>query len=537
MKALTKNKLAMGVGAIVGCMGMVPVANAVHFAPDGLGDALVNYYNVQERRTTLINYTNTSDKTIAMRVRLHEARNSRSVDFTVILSPYDVWNATIADGGGDVGPVIFTADNSCTIPRISQDGANPTRLKDAFIDAGVTDLTAMREGYVAAIVMGSKDGEPLTCQNGVSADDPDSETEFFVNKRIGGYAALLAQYPNYTNNAIKGVYNLLNVPLGQNAAAGMTTLADFFSSARPSAPYSSGAVPDYLPAALNGANLINLVTLQLDPGVIDGLGGMTPEQKYLASFNLPTLASANTFAYLLLGDNAVLSSDTPVNRVGAQAVSYLFARTNVINMWTAFQGATWDTATDLVVQSYVKQFYVDDGANPFSGRYPWKPGVPPLYAIDNGVATGPFASPFDGERSCDRVSWDIWDREENMDETPDSGRFSPTPAATDALCFETNRISFNKSYALGQPLAYNINSVFDNGWIDLDLRGAGNIYGTGQRPYNPIGAAPYYYGLPVDSFAFTTRVRDDGLNEAIIVPSAYKRNPEFNSVTMQINSY
>jgi len=533
MKILTKNKLAMCVGAIVGSMAMVPAANAVNLASDGLGDALVNYYNVQDGRTTLINYTNTSDQTIAMRVRLHEARNSRSVDFTVILSPYDVWNATITDGGAGVGPVIFTGDQSCTIPAISQDGANPTPLTAAFVNAGVTDLNATREGYVAAIVMGSKKGEPLTCRNSASADDPDSETEYFLNKRPGGYAALLGQYPGYTNNAIKGVYNLLNIPLGQNAAGGMTTLADFFSSARPSAPNSGNVAPGYPSYALSGGNLINLMTLQLDPGVIDGLGPMTPEQRYLASFNLPTLASANTFAYLLLEDNAVLSSDPPVNRVGAQAVSYLFARTNVINMWTAFSG-DWDTATDLVVQSYVKQFYVDDATNPFSGRYPWKPGVPPANAINNGVATGPFASPYSNGESCDRVTWTIWDREENVDWSDDAGRFSPTPAETDALCFETNRITFNESYALGQPFAYNINSIFNNGWIDLDLRGTGNIYGAGQVPYTPIGSAPYYYGLPVESLAFTTRIRPDGLNEAIIVPSAYKRNPEVNSVQILV---
>lgn len=535
MKLLAKKKLAMCVGAIVGGLGLAPAANAVHLSTDGLGDALLNYYNVRDGRTTLINYTNTSDSTIAMRVRIHEAINSRSVDFTVILSPYDVWNATIADGGTAVGPVIFTADQSCTIPAISQDAQNPTVLTQGFVNAGVTNIDATREGYVEAIVMGAKTGEPLTCANGVSPADPDSETELFVNRRANAYSNLLTAYPLYVNNAIKGVYNLLNIPLGQNAASEMTTLADFFSTAAPSAPYQTvpASTPNYPTDATIGGNLRSLITLQMDPAAIDYLGAMTPEQRYLASFYLPTIASANTPAYLLLADN-VLGHTDGINRVGAQAVSFLFQSTNIINMWTAFQG-DWDTATDLVVQSYVKQFYVDNCSDPICGRYPWKPGVPPTNAIANGVNTGPFASPMVAGESCDQVTWRIWDREENEDTSPASGNFSPTPAETDSICYETNRLSFNESYALGEGPVYNINSIFDNGWIDLDLRGAGNVYGTpGQTPWRPVGSAPYYYGLPYDSFAYTTRVRTDGLNEAIIVPSANKRNPATVTVTAPV---
>ena len=81
MKLLAKKKLALCVGAIVGSVGLIPTTQAVNISSDGLGDALLNYYNVRDGRATLINYTNTSDQTIAMRVRLHETVNSRPVDF------------------------------------------------------------------------------------------------------------------------------------------------------------------------------------------------------------------------------------------------------------------------------------------------------------------------------------------------------------------------------------------------------------------------------------------------------------------------
>lgn len=521
MKILSKNKLSLSVAALVGAMGVSSSANAVHFATDGLGDALLNYYTVNGPRTTLINYTNTSDQTIALKVRLHESEKSRPVDFTVILSPWDVWNATIAKGASG-GPIIFTADQSCTIPTIGTI-ANPTDLTAAFLDAGASGEW-INEGYVEAIVMASRTG-------GHNDIDCEEETGYFTDKDNGGFEALMGRYGQYTNNAIKGVYNILNIDLGQNAASGMTTLANFFNSSAPSAPYSTETLPDYPAFAVVGVDedLKSLVTLQLDPANIQTMGGFTAEQKYLASFYLPTLASANTPAYVIVADNAIgttANNTTDSETVGAAAVSYLFNRTNVINMWTAFDG-DWDTATDLVVQSYVKAYFVDDESVEIAGRYQWKPGVPHADILGNGNDTAPFQNltgPQVGNGySCDRINFTVYNREEDLDPQLDDPQFSPTPDAIDAICNETNVISFNESYPLGSPNSYNIDSSFENGWIDLDLRNEGNLYPDKQYPW-PLtaDAGLYHYGLPVDSFAFTTRTRT-GLNEAIIVPSAYQR--------------
>ena len=547
MKILSKKKLAISVASLVGTMGLVSSANAVHFPTDGLGDALMNYYTVNDGRSTLINYTNTSDQTIALRVRLHEALNSRPVDFTVILSPYDVWNATITEGGNGVGPVIFTGDESCTIPKIGNSLATANRLATAFAAAGATG-PRINEGYVAAIVMASKDGEPLDCRNSTAALD--SEEELFTNTRDDGFDTLMWEYGEYTNNAIKGVYNLLNVPEGQNAAAGMTTLANFFARGETPPEYqasvgASGFNPAYPASAtineMPTGGLKSLVTLQLPPNRVAPLGDMTAEQRYLASFYLPSLASANTQGTVLLGDTVVGRSQ----ETGAAAVSYLFNRTNVINMWTAFDG-DWNTATDLVIQSYVKAYFVDDRTYDskgnettpqIAGRYKWRPGVPAVNIIKNGVNPGPFNEYFDpvAMESCDPVDWYVMDREENVD--PAEPKFSPEPTSGREICRETNVISFNAEAdgavvdarrPLGSALApiYNINSSFANGWIEMDLRSAGNAFGTDQtrdNPINPSTGLGNYYGLPIDSFAFTTRMRAGGLNEAIIVPSAYFR--------------
>jgi len=535
MKILSKNKMAMCVGALLGSAAIVPSAYAVHFSADGLGDSLSNYYTTHNGNATLINYTNTSDQTIAMRVRLHEYRNSRSWDFTVILSPWDVWNATIADGGA-VGPVIYTADESCTIPAISRDASKPTIIANAAFMAAIDDggpvtIDRLREGYVNAIVMGSKSVEPDTCA---------VETARFVNYGGTAWRDLLTNYPDYTNNAVKGVFNILNLPLGQNAAQGMDTLADFFAQGTLSAPYLNQALPQY-PAFATTTNVVagppkNLITLQMHPDNISLLGdGLTAEQRYLASFFLPTQASANTFAYYVLADNVIASTDAPVSRVGAEAVAYLHEATDVINMWTALQNAAaWDTATDLVLMADVKKFFVDGpatgGNDPLQGRYKWTPGVPRTNVMNNSVATAPFSnyygSPLEG-LSCDPVTWDIWDREENWDDKPiffSPGKWGPN------ICFETNVITFNGLSALHSPNAYNIESSFNNGWIDLSLISEANRY-VGVAPY--VAGLPFA-GLPVASWGFTTRVNAAGLNEAVSFPSALKRNPTSSSTSLVI---
>ena len=566
MKILSKKKMAMCVGALLGSAAIVPSAYAVHFSADGLGDSLSNYYTTHNGNATLINYTNTSDQTIAMRVRIHEYRNSRSWDFTVILSPYDVWNATIADGG-DIGPVIYTADESCTIPAISRDAANPTLIANAAFMAAIDDggpvtVDRLKEGYVNAIVMGSKATDAQGF--GLEPDSCAMETARFVN--YGGTAwndLINAQpvfdpntindylttggYPDYTNNAIKGVFNILNLPLGQNAAQGMDTLADFFAAGTPSAPYATAAsgavpadtVPQYPGFATTDANvggpLMNLITLQMHPDNISLVGdGLTPEQRYLASFFLPTQASANTPAYYVFANNAIANTQG-ANRVGAEAVAFLHQATDVINMWTALQNeAAWDTATDLVVMAEVKKFFVDGAAsgntNPLQGRYQWTPGVPPTNAMGNTVPTAPFSQYYGGTpagtaRSCDPVTWDIWDREENWDPKPIV--FSPEKWGP-AICFETNVITFNGLSALHSPNSYNINTSFANGWIDLVLISEANRY-------NPQNATPAvlgvpFAGLPVASWGFTSRVNDAGLNEAVSFPSALKRNPPLETV-------
>ena len=92
-------KMALAVGTVLGGLSMVPSAQAVNLATDGLGQSLIfPYYTTRAGWNTLFNITNTSDQIVAVKVRFHEGYNSRDVfDFNVVLSPKDVWNGTVSN--------------------------------------------------------------------------------------------------------------------------------------------------------------------------------------------------------------------------------------------------------------------------------------------------------------------------------------------------------------------------------------------------------------------------------------------------------
>ena len=64
-------QVALAVGTVLGGMSMVPSAQAVNLATDGLGQALIfPYYTTRAGWNTLFNITNTSDQVVVIKVPL-----------------------------------------------------------------------------------------------------------------------------------------------------------------------------------------------------------------------------------------------------------------------------------------------------------------------------------------------------------------------------------------------------------------------------------------------------------------------------------
>lgn len=154
--ALAAGMLAVGsaqaivVGA-AGPVNTVAAATVLEVNPAGLGHTLlVPYYTAQGGNDTYLSIVNTDMRNgKAVKIRFRGASNSDDVlDFTILLSPGDVWAAAISKPAGQDLPKLTTTDKSCTLPAIPANGVNfnPARLHQKLTAAQQASET--REGYV-----------------------------------------------------------------------------------------------------------------------------------------------------------------------------------------------------------------------------------------------------------------------------------------------------------------------------------------------------------------------------------------------------
>ncbi|MGB4059274.1 MAG: cell surface protein [Burkholderiaceae bacterium] len=122
----------------------------------GTGHILVvPYFTTQGTNATLLNIVNTDTANgKAVKVRFRGASNSDDIfDFTLLLSPGDVWAAKVSQGADGISK-LETGDKTCTLPSAVATQANsfPTgRLNSALSAADKANET--REGYIEILNM------------------------------------------------------------------------------------------------------------------------------------------------------------------------------------------------------------------------------------------------------------------------------------------------------------------------------------------------------------------------------------------------
>jgi hypothetical protein len=178
MKAMLKSRLSTAMSACYLGLAMSAVSGVAMSQDAGptvsranVGQALVYpYYTVNDGWITTFNVINISDKTLAVKVRFHEQKNSRDVlDFNIVMSPFDSWTGWVEDSDG--GPLLRTVDNSCTSP-LDVDGVNASNFAytGSFDDTGGRGLNRMRAGYVEVLLMGEAPAGAENC-GPVARDD------------------------------------------------------------------------------------------------------------------------------------------------------------------------------------------------------------------------------------------------------------------------------------------------------------------------------------------------------------------------------
>jgi hypothetical protein len=498
MNLMRKSPIHVAVAAALAGIASTSVAQPEIIPHTNTGQALIfPYYTVNNGWITTLNVMNTSDKTLAVKVRFHERKNSRDVlDFNIVMSPYDVWTGWLKDS--DLGPQLFTNDNSCTSPLVvngvnasgcAYGGGLPSQQAECegFADGGGKGFNRMRDGYVEMLVMGQAD--TITTP---PAEFDGTGTQLYVPyhaEHVDGVPrdcsivdqAFIATAPVWTEGTDPAT------------VSGDTTIANALPGSGDPVARADFVRPVDNP--LKG----NVSWLQVGTGA--GAGGTAIGISNWAQENLVT---AQQFPWFLEPTFATAATLWTVDQTQLDGFESVIAASTTFNEWA--NNPNSGAATDWVVTFPTKAYHVDkfnEQIQAAVSRYrnaladvvtTTSTAVPPAtcetdrtLCVDAGTPTtvAPFEYLFDVQGNGDSVitvQYDVFDREEGgVTVVSDGTSISPSPppeVRVDALPFEANVIQFAEGSVLGSPnpaivdAAGLLDNGAVNGWASITFQNA-----------------------------------------------------------------
>lgn len=500
--------------AVYGPVDGVSDATSLRLSPGGVGHMLyVPYYNAQEGTSTMFSVVNTdSTRGKAVKVRFRGAANSDDVlDFTLYLSPNDVWSANLSQGANGMG-VLTTSDVSCTDPL--KEGAAGTDtsywadegngkfsapLSDLRLDQNLSpEVRALNanEGYIEILNMAdilpssNKDSlyYAIKHQNGVAPCTP--ETLQAIRSLDGGIFNL-----NPNEEGIKDEYNgELAAPRGglmgswavlnqsklasvsgdmgaivavreEVSAGGARSIEVGPDGVTPVSATANLAFFPQLDVAINGA--VDMLELTADPLLRDG----TLEPLW---FDLPDMSTP------LAADN---STDQ------ARNLSTAISRAAFYNEYAAGGIATTDWVVSQPTRRYFAAMDYADAHSQSANTVPtivWNANMndhaisttdsAPSIVNNRYAGLTKIAGAY-GSQACHLFGITTWDREEVEARVTVGGGFSPGVAVRDPMCGEVFTLSFNgqASFLNAKITNRNMNAVGAEGWGRMTPPTASNV--------------------------------------------------------------
>jgi len=517
MKSMLKSRLHTAVAAALVGLAATTVTNSAssEVAPDvsrgNIGQALIYpYYTVNDGWITTFNIINTQNKTLAVKVRFHELKNSRDVlDFTIVLSPYDSWTGWVQDSAK--GTQLKTVDKSCTSP-LKVDGVNASNYAyvGQFDDTGGAGLNRLREGYVEVLLMGEANGivvppETFDPAKAVAAKNLDLYVPYHA-QHVDGVPRdcnLVDKAFRATANPWTDGTNPLNYSgtIAKNSEPGSGDPAARIDFAPPTGNWLKGNV-GWLNAATgygagSEANAVEFWT----------------DQNYITAQQFPWFLEPTFATDMTTG----LWTITGVTDFEASV-----AASGTINEWA--DNPNNGAQSDWVVTFPTKGYHVDlfnDQIQAASSKY--RNGMAAVIScsdpLDRTPASCTLGSPkvpvkpfqyWFGQQGPDpedgasdskiTVTWNLFDREEDeaLIEVSDETTISPAPPqpiVVETLKYEANVIQFGGSSVLGSSFPVDLSEVTTlvagtSGWARLNFPQAFEDNDDGG-----------YVGLPVSAFA------------------------------------
>lgn len=455
--------------ALATLVGVSASAHAVNVNHDGLGEVLLySLYTSEEGNVTNINITNTTGEAKAVKVRFLEGQNSQEVlDFNLFLSEYDQWSGAVTQTAD--GAKLITADKSCTAPAIPAGGIEfrdyvySGELNDGPSDGGETTLARTRVGHIEVIEMGVLDETVMINDKGFVATSGGTSIVELVtadHSKAGqapaGCGTIRTMYETGVwsdeDTVQTGFFQADD--LEHKVTGGLYGSAEILNiEASTQMAYDALAIDNFIAEDGELADSIHAFPGTLDPSLTTG---------------------KSNFAVFKNGDFADMGNSR-------DAVSAILMKKSISNNYVLDEGR--GSETNWVVTFPTKRLHVFDVGS---------------------TALAPFKKVWAGAepnaKSCHEVKVKYWDNEEYSQSSGDID-FSPSlPGKKNALCYETNILTFNKAKVLGgEFVSYNVNLPqpdFKYGWM--------NIAFDGYTLPVPSTTDEVVEGLPVIGFSAVT---------------------------------
>lgn len=490
---MKKSILAIGAAAVVGGLGFAGSAQAVAVfgdvgasprpgvnaatlllqSPNGIGHHLFTpYFSAQGTMGTLFNITNT-DRTNgkAVKVRFRGAANSDDVlDFTVFLSPGDVWTGSVTQDTATGHAVVSTPDNSCTIPVKSDwPGVFKTNRLAPYLSAEVAAANT-REGYIEVLNMADIPPSTVTGSlykgikhvNGVAPCDAIPYDDVLSTTVVSASEASLhgLAAPSGGLMGSWAVFNQDQLAVYSGNQTALTAASTNFvgNTLTPVSGYGLIAFAPQVEEAIGNQALVDALTA--DPLLRTGTSsGITP-----LWYDLPDMSTP-----YIVGNNAVQQ---------AIDLSEALSKSTVYNDYVATAaGASVPMETDWVVSQPTRRYHaaVAYGTAASGSKIEWT-------TTTGSSATAPTGNPYSaltinrslaqGPQACLSAAFSSADREEKFQTL--GGGFSP--GVTSPYCGEVFTISFSSAASVLQASLTNrvVAPVGDAGWARLQL--ANSVY-------------------------------------------------------------
>ena len=547
---MKRNAFALSVAAAIGAFGLAGVATA-GVIPGGaftitgtagptpgtlrvvganqlvpgrfkIGHILLGeYFTTQNGNATTLHITNTDQVNgKAVKVRFRSAQNSDDVfDFTILMSPGDMWTGGIVADEATGRSKMITADTSCTLPPVVNGELFPTdRLPSSKTDEQKASMT--REGYIEVLNMANIPSDKVALGKEVYDSNRDSAGKTGALYRATKHSAgkptcdsavidTLKTNPTTMQQAADlgldlptgGLFanlNIVNVPntasyANQAAAvvaAGVSSTGNivFYPQIGGNAGNVDGVTSDPL---LRQSAVLNSGKLALSPAALPLIKAQW--------FDLPDLSTP-----YITGLPA--GADAPLDQ--ANKLTTAMNSLNVINEFNVDPSLAG--ATDWVFSMPTRRYHVamdydhaGRGLTGFDGRVftstTVAAGADPVNPAPNTFNTHFNATntALDTDKIKICVNSDgitMFDREET---TKTSGFvISPGTASTVRFCGETSVLSFNLEGSTADPSVLGstetlqiIDTPYTAGWATLATAGIGNpVIGSAYMRLTNAGA-------------------------------------------------